>query len=156
MKTLKILILVLAFSSIGFAQEVISSSGNFEQNSNGSLSYTIGEPVTETFSTNNNTLTQGFQQSKITVTAIESFELDNINISVYPNPSDSFVFIKVQSATYSEFVYHLFDINGKVISTEKSTDKITELDTKSLPNGTYLLKIEFDKSLNKTFKIIKK
>lgn len=155
MKTLNILILIFAFSSVGISQEVISSGGHFEQNSNGSLSYTIGEPVTETFSTNNNILTQGFQQSKITITAIEVFKIEDIDIYVYPNPSDSHVFIKVESDNYPQFIYYLFDIKGKLISTGKSQDEITKLDIEALTTGTYLLKIEFTQSLTNTYRIIK-
>lgn len=42
--------------------EVISSSGDYFEGSNGSLSWTLGEIATETFSNGNNILTQGFQQ----------------------------------------------------------------------------------------------
>lgn len=44
------------------AQEVISTAGGEYQGNNVSLSYTIGEPVIETFSGGNIVLSQGFQQ----------------------------------------------------------------------------------------------
>lgn len=44
------------------AQQVIATAGGEYQGNNLSLSYTIGEPVTETLSAGNVVLTQGFQQ----------------------------------------------------------------------------------------------
>lgn len=44
------------------AQQVIATSGGYYQNENLSLSWTVGEPVIETFTGANVTLTQGFQQ----------------------------------------------------------------------------------------------
>lgn len=44
------------------AQQVIASSGGHYQDENISLSWTVGEPVIETFSGGNVVLTQGFQQ----------------------------------------------------------------------------------------------
>lgn len=43
--------------------EVIASAGDYFENGNGSLSWTLGELATETYSNGNITLTQGFQQS---------------------------------------------------------------------------------------------
>lgn len=55
--------LLIAYSN-SFAQQVISSSGAFYSNSNGSLSVTLGETVVTTVQNNtiNLILTQGFQQ----------------------------------------------------------------------------------------------
>lgn len=54
--------------------EVISSAGDYYENSNGSLSWTLGEIATETYTAGNIILTQGFQQP-ITV-AIAGIDLD--------------------------------------------------------------------------------
>jgi hypothetical protein len=44
------------------AQQVVATSGSFLENANGSISFTIGEPVIATFQTDNIIVTQGFQQ----------------------------------------------------------------------------------------------
>ncbi len=41
---------------------VIASAGGYQSNTNGSLSFTIGEPIAKTLTSANNMLTQGFQQ----------------------------------------------------------------------------------------------
>lgn len=53
--------------------QVIASSGGYYSNAAGSLSFTVGETVTQTYTSGSNMLTQGFQQP---------FEL-NINVKAY-------------------------------------------------------------------------
>ncbi|MCF8366769.1 MAG: hypothetical protein K9H16_13355, partial [Bacteroidales bacterium] len=53
--------LLACFSQVK-AQQVIASSGGYFENENLSLSFTIGEPVIETFTGTDFILTQGFQQ----------------------------------------------------------------------------------------------
>jgi hypothetical protein len=65
MRKLLFLFIVIAFAMIAAnaeAQQVITTSGGHFENENISLSFTIGEPVIETFTSANVTLTQGFQQ----------------------------------------------------------------------------------------------
>jgi len=52
----------IAFSLNSVAQQVIASAGGYYEGENISLSWTLGEPVIETFEGNDIILTQGFQQ----------------------------------------------------------------------------------------------
>ena len=54
-------ILMIAVQKI-HSQQVIATSGGYYQNENISLSWTVGEPVIETFTAGDVILTQGFQQ----------------------------------------------------------------------------------------------
>ncbi len=57
--------IVIAFALMAVsmqAQQVISTSGGHFENENISMSWTVGEPVIETFTAGNVILTQGFQQ----------------------------------------------------------------------------------------------
>ncbi len=67
MKTISVLSLFIFLAFNLRAQEVsqslISSAGDYFETENISLSWSIGEVVTETFSTNDLFVTQGFQQS---------------------------------------------------------------------------------------------
>ena len=51
---------LLTFESL--AQEVVATSGSYYEGNGVTMSFTIGEPVTETYVTGNAILTQGFQQ----------------------------------------------------------------------------------------------
>ena len=55
-------ILTLTVISQSVSPEVISSSGAYYENASASLSWTLGEVATETYSNGGVTLTQGFQQ----------------------------------------------------------------------------------------------
>jgi hypothetical protein len=65
MKNKKIILAALAVVILCFqtnAQQVIASAGGYSVGETVSLSWTLGEPVTETFSGGGIILTQGFQQ----------------------------------------------------------------------------------------------
>ncbi|MEZ5082109.1 MAG: hypothetical protein R2750_01450 [Bacteroidales bacterium] len=66
MKTLKLLSFFAIFPVLIYAQsvspEVISSAGDYYEGTNVSLSWTLGEIATETYTNGNVILTQGFQQ----------------------------------------------------------------------------------------------
>ena len=88
------LTLLAMLSIVGFSYTqdldhfVIGSDGGHAGNNQFSLSYTIGEVVTEfgRDTANNADLTQGFQQSYLSIVSVEDYDLD-IDISIYPNPA---------------------------------------------------------------------
>jgi hypothetical protein len=61
-----VIVIVLCAGTYSHAQtlspQVVASGGNFISSSAGSVSSTVGEPVTTTISGGGNYLTQGFQQ----------------------------------------------------------------------------------------------
>jgi len=57
-----LLIMFLALTSNAVAQQVIATAGGYFQNQEMSMSWTVGEPVIETFTGAEVILTQGFQQ----------------------------------------------------------------------------------------------
>ena len=85
-----ILLIGLCATSL-HAQEVITTLGSYDENATGLFSWTIGEGVIETFTNTNNILTQGFQQSKLTVTSINDLKDSGIELSVYPKPKQFFI-----------------------------------------------------------------
>jgi len=66
MKTITLTVAILIISILSFAQsidrEVLSSSGDSFEGPNSSVSWTLGEIVTETLTDGNTIITQGFQQ----------------------------------------------------------------------------------------------
>jgi hypothetical protein len=79
MKKLLIFIPLMGLGFVLFGQslnpEVIASSGDYFENTNASLGWTLGETVTESFANGNIFLTQGFQQP-VTGIAISGIDLD--------------------------------------------------------------------------------
>ena len=68
--------------------QVVASGGNFISSSAGSVSYTVGEPVTTTISGGGNYLTQGFQQPTDIVNGLLDMDKEAFgSFSVYPVPA---------------------------------------------------------------------
>ena len=95
MKKLKLLLLGILVGHIGYSQtlspEVYATSGDYFTNTNGTLSWTLGESFTETYSSINNKLTQGFQQSNYFISSVEENINNDFSVFVYPNPASNFI-----------------------------------------------------------------
>src|ERR1700741_5092909 len=101
--------------------DVYASAGNCYVNSNASLSWTLGEPLSETDGSSANYLTQGFQQpSSITVTSVIGPNAPQGNVSAYPNPVTSTVYLQNNDEGKTLNV-ELVDMGGKTISTKTMT-----------------------------------
>ena len=137
------------------AQEVVSTAGSYGETSSGSLSWTIGEPVIETITDGTNTLTQGFQQSKLTVTTINDLKFTSIELSVYPNPTNSFLSIEVKTDKQRDLLLSLFDINGKLILQKKMAGNKQTIKMQNYKPATYILKVTEGNKDIKTYQIVK-
>jgi len=154
-----LLIFLTNYSSYcqSISESVISSTGDFYTNANTSLSWTLGECVTETFNATNNIITQGFQQYYYSVTAVENCLPDEYNIYAYPNPASNFINICFDLPVKKDVFIELFDINGNKLFSKSSNSKNNfQIDITTFSSSIYFLKIIENKDkLLKTFKIIK-
>ncbi|NLA23653.1 MAG: T9SS type A sorting domain-containing protein [Bacteroidales bacterium] len=154
MKRLSVLITFVVLPLFLFAQNLISSGGGVADNNNIKASFSIGEPIIETFSKNNMHLTQGFHQSVISVTAIEINEYKDFNINVFPNPANSFVNVNIKSENFQAFKYQLFDTNGKLLQNQTFDKQNIQIDVQNFPKGIYFLKVYHQKEHYSTHKLI--
>ena len=149
-----ILILILA-GSVASAQQVVSSNGDSQSAAGVEVSWTIGETVIETFVSDANTLTQGFHQTKITITAVSGILYPGLDIKVFPNPTPDIITIQ-----FSEYVegsrFWLYDLRGKLLENKLISSADTEINMKNYASGQYILKLT-NKSRQpiQTFQIIK-
>jgi hypothetical protein len=125
------------------AQEVIASGGDFFQQANGSLSFTIGEPVGETYY-NSTILTQGFQQDFENILSTQ--DLQNFMLfEVYPNPFSSEITIKYKPISTAEYSIELKDASGKEIYNSNyffsSSNYSLKISVSSLSSGFYFLQL---------------
>ena len=120
-------------------QNLISTSGNYFSSGSYNLSWSIGEPVTATFSTGTNKISQGFHQPPLKVTSLEENSATSNLFQVYPNPTTSFIVIN--SSEFQEPVeYFITDILGKelIAGSQLGGNKI-EIDLQPFACGQYLL-----------------
>ncbi len=147
-------LLFFAISSAS-AQTVISANGGTATAAGSEVSWTIGEPITATVSDGTTTLTQGFHQTKIKVTAVNEIQVPNVKIKVYPNPTSDFVMVHL-SKTVEKATYLLFDITGKLIQQKNIESIDTKIDMTGVANGSYILKLISGQQPLQTFKIVKR
>ena len=158
MKIKLALLLLFVLGAMGTkAQESITSSGGDASSSAGSISYSIGQIVYTTVSKINGSISQGVQQVfEISVVSnIEEASVASLSISLFPNPTNEYVNLKVDNTNIENMSYFLYDINGKLIGNNKVSANITSISMINLVSETYFLKVIQNNNEIKTFKIIK-
>ncbi len=162
MKSGYIALLLIFFSyGEGFSQnpvlQVIASAGTVFEGNGMSVSWTLGEVATETGVNKKNAITQGFQQTQLTVNPADATQMPLINftINAYPNPASDHVFLEVDADNPGNFQYVLINSTGNVLSSNILTSNIQEIDLQSASSGVYFLEVLENKKLIKTFKILK-
>ena len=134
---------------------VIAAAGNHFNGNNAQLSWTIGEPVTETFAANAIQLTQGFHQTNLTIVAVTD-PVAGFQVRVYPNPTADRVNIESLGYT-SVFSMALSDALGRTLLFQSATQSgLRSLDLSGYAAGVYYLRLRVeDPKTVQTFKIIK-
>jgi aminopeptidase N len=62
-------------------------------------------------------------------------------LSLYPIPASNQLFVINESSTNAELFLEIFDQNGKLIFNESTENTMHKINTSSLPNGLYLIKL---------------
>jgi hypothetical protein len=138
------------------AQQVVSTSGESLGNGSGSISYTIGEGVAQTLTQGDKTLTQGFQQSSISVSILNELTDIGYVISVFPNPVSDELNLKIDKESVDGMFFILYDNNGKQVLQKKVESPETTIPVSNMSSGIYVMKIFSGATELKSFKVIKK
>jgi hypothetical protein len=142
-------------NAVVLSQEVIATGGDFNKNNQGSISYTIGEPVVETIKGTSGSLTQGFNQPLILVTPINEPTGLNYEINVFPNPAQDFIRVKINMDYLSNLQYILFDEAGHIVQQNNIFQNETDIFLNDLPSAHYILSIFDNQKDIKSFQIVK-
>ena len=134
---------------------VIGTDGGYAGNNQFSLSYTIGEIVTElgSDSVNNIDLTQGFQQAYISIVSTEN-HIAEIDISVFPNPAVNYLNVNISDLSKVK-TYSMYDMFGKLLLQQEIISNQFEISFSNLSSGNYLLIFKNDLQKLKTLKVQK-
>lgn len=141
-----VLFLSMFVSSAAFAQsitpDVVASSGNHFSNGSVQLSWTLGEPTTDTYTGGNTILTQGFHQPNLLITALEEDVPQLMDIALYPNPTAHQITLHV-SEHEGALQTRLFDMHGKLLLDEQmEQDALSRtFDLSQLPSAHYVLHV---------------
>lgn len=147
--------LVLALTQVQ-AQEAIPATGSESSGSGGSVSYTVGQVAYTINTGSTGTVTQGVQQVyEISVeTGIEETAI-SLSITAYPNPTTDILKLKTD-AEFLDLSFSLYNLNGKLLQSQKLDDNETSIDMSGFAPSTYFVNVFDDHQKVKTFKIIKK
>jgi hypothetical protein len=156
---MKLIVLIITFClNISlYAQEGFSASGGQALGTAGSSSYTVGQAVFGTYTGSNGSVAQGIQQT-YDIVALLGAEISAIKLELvaYPNPIQETLTLKINNYNNEKLIYQLYDLQGKLWDSQSVKGAQTQLDMNDLAVGTYLLSIQDEELLIKTFRIIKK
>jgi hypothetical protein len=138
------------------AQEVVTSAGGYATSASAKITWTIGEPVTETVTGASAILTQGFNQGDLIPTLIKNPDIPGLILKVYPNPTRDNLQISVGDTDLENLNYILFDMGGKVVNKNILKGIESDIPFGNLTPSTYFLKIYQKKKEIGVYKIIKK
>jgi len=141
------------------AQEAVSSSGGLATGAGGTAGFTIGQVAYQSHAGVNGSAWQGVQQSyeisDISGIAESSIQLE---LAAYPNPTTDLLYLKVKNSDERQMVYNLYDMQGKLLLSEKILENVSTINMANYFPSTYILSIQDTKSNKKlkTIQIIKK
>ncbi|NOT38335.1 MAG: T9SS type A sorting domain-containing protein [Saprospiraceae bacterium] len=136
------------------AQQGFVFAGGDVSNISGSISSSMGQVASATINNKTHIITQGIQQTYLTMSGINNFKPD-LTINLFPNPGNEFLYLQSDDPQRNEFQYSLYDIYGQLLNTKLKISNNNEIDISRLVNGVYTLNIRFKNELVKTIKFIK-
>lgn len=153
--------LMSLFISFLSAQESINTSGGQANGSGGIVSYSVGQVFYITDIDATGSVAKGVQQPFEITVDMETIGYSNINlnVSVYPNPTSDLLILSINENDYTDFTNFnccIFDINGKLLKTEKILSNETVLNISEYAPSTYFVKVLLNDEVVKVFKTIKK
>ncbi len=144
--------LLVIINSSSFSQVLISSGGQPFSNNQSNINWSIGEVFIKHYS--NNKVKEGFHQSNNEIITSLIPEFDK-RINVYPNPFYSELNVQTD-LNHIHLTVDLYSSSGIKIFSKYLTNSFDQIETSSLVNGVYWLRISNARKVLKTIKLIKK
>ena len=147
-------VLLLLKSQLLIAQEATPATGGDAVGPGGSSSYTVGQIVYTTNTGINHSEAQGIQQPyEITTVGIELPEI-TLNPLIHPNPTKSILYLNIKNRS-NKLIYEIYNLKGELILHERINTDCTTIDMQNYAESIYILNVMKNKSLIKTFRIVK-
>jgi len=151
------LVLMLTMAALSAQADIVPAGGDVS-NSNGSVSYTIGQVATQFSTDGTHSVLEGVQQPyEIQTVGIDDYPGITLEAVIYPNPTNDFVQLSIQGYEIPAdgLTAHLYDANGKLLEAFKISDKETRFDLSRYATAIYQLRIQEGARHLKTFKVVK-
>jgi len=138
------------------AQSGIHSAGSHADGNEGRVDYSVGQLFYLTKTADSGSTTEGVQQTyEVTMVNTTEHMRADLEMVVYPNPTQSGVFVKTEFPLADGLSLHLFDLEGKMLDSKRLTPFDLQVPMDHLIPGTYLLVVSDGKNTLKSFKIVK-
>lgn len=151
-------------------QYIIATQGGDSKGTTMSMSWTIGDILTETATTPDGIVTQGFQQPVINVIPVVSNNpktsttsdpvitlrgISRFDANVYPNPVSTDVTISVENDS-RDYLIEVFNQAGQLVASLTTKNPKESLNLSNWPAAQYMMKISIkDSHETKSFQLIK-
>lgn len=165
MKKIILSLILVSFTLFSMSQtsilEVVSPAGGTFQGTDISVSWTLGEPVIETWVNEEAEimLTSGFQQGNFAITSVPNQMLSDFSVSMYPNPSKDETSIQVNLPELGKVNIAVIDLTGRKVINEQyeqgSHEHTFKLNVSGLKAGIYLVRIHSGSKYARVLKLIK-
>jgi hypothetical protein len=155
------LVSIFFLLSTVLAQEGMNAAGGNISSSQGTISYSVGQIFYQTYHDDNGSVSQGVQQpfEISVVTSTEEVRDISLSIMAYPNPTSDYLKLEIPDCQLFPFAFHLYDMNGRLLQTDRITQDQTTIDVSTLKPAVYFLRViktqENTPAEIKLFKIIK-
>lgn len=150
-------IAMLAFficTATSYAQENTVASGGSTTNSNGSISYSVGQVFYTSESGTDGSITQGVQQS-YSISVVTSTIKKSISCTAFPNPATNYIKVKITDNSSASYTAFLYDENGKQLSVKQIESNEATFTMSELPANIYFIKVYDKNKKEKVFKVVK-
>lgn len=148
-------LLLFAFHSYSqsIERQVVTTSGSYMEQANGSLSSTTGELISKTFEQSNAHLTQGFQQTTFTLTSVNENIPSILAVDIFPNPTVDVINLKSDE---SNLIYRVIDLKGQIIEEGNLINGQTKINLLPFAKNIYIVEVYSSaKNIKNTFKVTK-
>ncbi len=116
--------------------------GGVDVGSGGTVSYSVGQLVYSTDQSAGGSLAQGVQRPyRLATVEIKSSE-SVLNFSVFPNPTDGDLLLRLSDKPEEYPVYKVTDLQGKELLEGQVSYPDTEIRMAGFASGTYLIQIQ--------------
>jgi hypothetical protein len=147
-------ILFLLLLNFAFAQKSVVATGGNATGTGGTASFSVGQISYK--SPTGNTVSDGVQQPfEIQTLGTSDFEAIQLEMIVYPNPTDGALVLKIADNNLQDLAYQLFDVAGKNLLLQNIHQTETAVSLKNFNKGIYFLAVLMQNKPIKNFKIIK-
>ena len=153
-----IFLLILGMGTTAlYGQQDVDAAGGDASGSGGTASFSIGQIIYTYVSGSSGSSNQGVQQPYEFFFPAGINETKDINLSmtVFPNPTQAIVNLKIENQSVEGFSFQLLDPVGRTIITQTINEALTVIPMDGLASGAYILEVSNSGKSIKTFTIIK-